>query len=70
MIDAGAMKQNEKQEYNYTRDAVGKGLRVLEGEINGRTYKAVYPGSTGDARLCRELENSPYLWYNWPLSAG
>ena len=51
MIDAGAMKQNEKQEYNYTRDADGKDSAFWEGEINGRTYKAVYPGSTGDGEI-------------------
>ncbi|MCD8168995.1 MAG: prepilin-type N-terminal cleavage/methylation domain-containing protein [Clostridiales bacterium] len=51
MIDAGAMKQNEKQEYNYTRNTDGTDSAFWEGEINGRTYKAVYPGSTGDGEI-------------------
>lgn len=51
MIDAGAMKENEKQEYNYTRNPDGTDSAFWEGEINGRTYKAVYPGSTGDGEI-------------------
>ena len=51
MIDAGAMKQNEKQEYNYTRDADGKDSAYWEGQINGKTYKAVYNGDTGEGRI-------------------
>ena len=51
MIDAGAMKENEKQEYNYTRNPDGTDSAFWEGEINGRTSLAPrsqkYPAFSG-----------------------
>lgn len=50
MINAGVIKENEKIEYNYTADEKG-GSAFWEGQINGRTYRAVYPGPDGNGLI-------------------
>ena len=44
MLDAGVIKESEKEEYHFDKD---KNSAYWAGQINGRTYKAVYDGDTG-----------------------
>lgn len=48
MVDAGVMKASETKEYNYSKDSDSA---YWEGEVNGKNYKAVYPGSSGDGEI-------------------
>lgn len=48
MIDAGVLKRSEAKEYNYDakRDSA-----TWEGEINNKTYTAVYDGESGSGKI-------------------
>ena len=48
MLDAGVIKESEKEEYHFDKD---KNSAYWEGQINGKTYKAVYNGDTGEGRI-------------------
>lgn len=48
MVDAGVMKTSETQDYHYNKD---EDSATWEGEVNGKTYKAVYPGTGGDGQI-------------------
>ena len=48
MLDAGVIKESEKEEYHFDKD---KNSAYWEGQINGKTYKAVYDGDTGEGRI-------------------
>lgn len=48
MIDAGVMKSSDAKEYNYNKDTDSA---YWEGEVNGKTYKAVYSGDTGEGKI-------------------
>ena len=48
MLDAGVIKESEKEEYHFDKD---KNSADWEGQINGKTYKAVYNGDTGEGRI-------------------
>ena len=48
MLDAGVIKESEKEEYHFDKD---KNSAHWEGQINGKTYKAVYNGDTGEGRI-------------------
>ena len=47
MLDAGVIKESEKEEYHDKND----NSAYWEGQINGKTYKAVYDGDTGEGRI-------------------
>lgn len=48
MVDAGVMKESETTDYNYDKEADSA---YWEGEVNGKVYKAVYPGGSGQGEL-------------------
>ena len=48
MLDAGVIKESEKEEYHFDKD---KNSAYWEGQINGKTNKAVYDGDTGEGRI-------------------
>lgn len=48
MVDAGVMKESETKEYNYNKESDSA---YWEGEVNGKNYKAVYSGSSGEGRI-------------------
>lgn len=48
MVDAGVMKQSETVDYHYDKD---NNSATWEGNINGKDYKAVYPGSSGEGEI-------------------
>lgn len=48
MLDAGVIKESEKEEYHFDKD---KNSAYWEGQINGKTYKAVYDGDTGEGKI-------------------
>lgn len=48
MVDAGVMKPSETQDYHYDAD---RELATWEGDINGKSYKAVYPGEDGNGEI-------------------
>lgn len=50
MLDAGVIKMSETKEYHYTRNE-DEDSAYWEGEINGKTYKAVYPGHDGKGEI-------------------
>ena len=48
MIDAGVLKDSEKEEYHYDKDS---NKAYWEGQINGKTYRAYYDGETGEGKI-------------------
>lgn len=48
MVDAGVMKESETKEYNYNKESDSA---YWEGEVNGKNYKAVYSGSSGEGEI-------------------
>ena len=48
MLDAGVLKNSEKEEYHFDKDSNSS---YWEGQINGRTYKAYYYGDTGEGKI-------------------
>lgn len=51
MVASGVMNPSETEDYSYTEDANGVGSATWEGKINGKDYKAVFPGSSGDGEI-------------------
>lgn len=51
MVDAGVMDPSETEDYGYDRE---ESKATWEGTINGKTYKAVYPGDSGNGDLEEE----------------
>ena len=52
MVDAGVMKENETVDYHY--NSAGDGSATWEGNVNGKDYRAVYPGSSGEGEIEKE----------------
>ena len=48
MLDAGVIKESEKEEYHFDKN---DNSAYWEGQINGKTYKAVYDGDTGEGKI-------------------
>lgn len=48
MVDAGVMDPSETEDYKYDKSGDSA---TWEGTINGKTYKAVYPGGSGNGEL-------------------
>ncbi|MCC8026386.1 MAG: type II secretion system GspH family protein [Clostridium sp.] len=48
MVDAGVMKDSETKEYNYNKE---QDSAFWEGKVNGKNYKAVYPGDSGEGEI-------------------
>lgn len=48
MVDAGVMEPEETEDYGYDADSDSA---VWEGSLNGRDYKAVYPGGSGNGEI-------------------
>ena len=46
--DAGVIKESEKEEYHFDKN---DNSAYWEGQINGKTYKAVYDGDTGEGKI-------------------
>ena len=48
MLNAGVIQDSETEEYHYNKD---EDYATWEGEINGKTYKARYPGENGEGLI-------------------
>lgn len=48
LLDAGVLKENEKQEYHYDKE---DDSAYWEGEINGKKYKATYSGKDSEVKI-------------------
>lgn len=52
MLDAGIIQDSETEDYHYVKDPDGgSDYATWEGDINGKTYKAIYPGDSGDGQI-------------------
>lgn len=51
LVNAGVMEEEETEDYGYDPDSDSA---VWEGEINGRTYEARFPGEEGSGELIQE----------------
>lgn len=48
MLDAGVIQASETEDYHYDKE---QDSATWEGEVNGKTYKAVYSGKDGEGRI-------------------
>jgi prepilin-type N-terminal cleavage/methylation domain-containing protein len=51
MVDAGMVEPSETEDYGYSK---AKDRAIWEGTINGKTYKAEFPGEDGNGTILQE----------------